>query len=67
MAHAFVQSGVTHGQAVAYLIAGPITSYGTILVVQKVFGLRILLLYLGFIVAFSLMAGVAYDRIFLPQ
>lgn len=61
LADAFVKSGMSHGQALAYLILGPITSYPTILVVKKQFGWKVLGMYIAVISAMSLLAGVLYD------
>jgi len=64
LADAFIKSGITQGQTIVYLICGPITSFGTILVVYKEFGSKVLLVYLAFIVFFSLLAGISYDWFF---
>jgi len=61
MADAFLQSGMSLGQGVCYLLVGPITSYGTILVIKKDFGSRVLLVYLGVICILSLSFGLLYD------
>lgn len=61
MADAFLQSGLSHGQALCYLLVGPITSYGTILVIKKDFGRRVLVLYLSVICVLSLLYGLMYD------
>ena len=63
MADAFMKSGLSHGQALCYLLVGPITSYGTILVIKKDFGWRVLILYLGMICSLSLIYGLVYDMI----
>jgi uncharacterized protein len=61
LADALLQSGMSHGQALTYLLVGPITSYGTILVIKKDFGGRILTLYLIIICIFSLVYGIVFD------
>jgi len=61
MADAFMQSGMSYGQGLCYLLVGPITSFGTILVIQKDFGSRILTIYLSVICVMSLLFGFAYD------
>lgn len=61
LAHAMIKSGMSHGQGLAYLILGPITSYPTILVVKKQFGWKVLWMYIAVISAMSLLAGVFYD------
>ena len=57
MAHAFVTSGLASGAGLVLLLVGPITSYGTILVVKKEFGMKILIFYLAVICVISLLAG----------
>jgi len=61
MADAFLQSGMSYGQGLCYLLVGPITSYATILVIKKDFGSRVLTVYLSVIVIVSLLAGLIYD------
>ena len=61
VANALFQSGVSAGKSMVYLLMGPITSYGTLLVIRKEFGSRILAVYLVVICTCSLLAGVMYD------
>ncbi|MBN1869586.1 MAG: permease [Candidatus Omnitrophica bacterium] len=61
MADAFIKSGLSQGQALCYLLVGPITSYGTILVIKNEFGYRILCFYLGIISLLSLIYGLMFD------
>lgn len=61
LADAFLKSGLSHGQALCYLLVGPITSYGTILVIKKDFGSRVLIVYLSIISFLSLLYGLVYD------
>ena len=61
LADAFIKSGMSQGQALAYLILGPITSYSTILVVKKQFGWKVLWMYIAVISGMSLLAGILYD------
>ena len=61
MADAFLKSGLSHGQALCYLLVGPITSYGTILVIRKDFGSKVLWVYLSVICVLSLFYGLLYD------
>ncbi len=64
MADALVRSGMSYGQGLCYLLLGPITSYGTILVIKKEFGWRILAVYLTAVSVMSLLGGVVYDIFF---
>ena len=61
MADAFIKSGMSQGQALTYLLVGPITSYGTILVIKKDFGWKVLVLYLSVITTVSLLSGLILD------
>lgn len=61
LANAIIKSGMSHGQALAYLILGPVTSYPTILVVKKQFGWKVLWIYIAVISGMSLLAGILYD------
>lgn len=57
---AFIQQGLNIGAAMTLLLVGPITSYGTILVLKKEFGIKILLFYLVFISFSSLLLGYIF-------
>ena len=54
LAHAFVSQGMNIGAGMLLLLVGPITSWGTILVLRKEFGGKTLLTYL---VVVSIMAS----------
>lgn len=60
LVHAFISHGLNTGAGLVLLLVGPITSYGTILVIRKEFGNRILLVYLGVICLFSLILGYLF-------
>ncbi|MFN3966084.1 MAG: permease [Endomicrobiia bacterium] len=60
-AHALVNQGLNIGAGLTLLLIGPITSYGTILVIRKEFGIKILLIYLGIICLSSLILGYLYS------
>jgi len=60
---AFINQGLNIGAGMTLLLAGPITSYGTILVLKKEFGLRILLIYLSIISLMSLGLGYAFSLV----
>ena len=63
LADAFVKQGMSIGAAMVLMIAGPVTSYGTILVVRKEFGFRILFIYLFLVSILSLLSGYLYSLI----
>lgn len=63
LVHAFLTQGMNIGAGLVLLIVGPVTSFGTILVVRKEFGTRILFLYLLVICVLSLLLGYGFSRI----
>ncbi|MBM3253233.1 MAG: hypothetical protein FJZ16_03145 [Candidatus Omnitrophica bacterium] len=56
-----IKQGMNVGAGMVLLLVGPITSYGTILVLKKEFGTKILLIYLIFISLSSLILGYLYS------
>lgn len=63
-AHALVNQGLNIGAGLTLLLVGPITSYGTILVLRKEFGIKILLFYLWIICLSSLILGYLYQYLY---
>lgn len=59
--HALVSQGLNIGAGLTLLLIGPITSYGTILVIRKEFGTKILLVYLTVVCLSSLILGYLYS------
>ncbi|MBN1688815.1 MAG: permease [Candidatus Omnitrophica bacterium] len=59
--HAFITQGMNAGAGLALLILGPIASFGTMLVLRKEFGLKVLILFLSSVTFFSLAAGILYE------
>ncbi len=57
---AFINQGMNIGAALVLLLVGPITSYGTILVLRKEFGTKILSFYIGSICVLSVILGYVY-------
>jgi len=64
LAHAFIAQGLSRGAGFVLLLAGPITSYGNILVIKKEFGARVLIIYLVFISVASLCLGYFFEKYF---
>lgn len=64
---ALIKQGMNVGAALVLLLVGPITSYGTILVLRKEFGMRILIFYLSSISIISLIAGWVYQTFFVHK
>ena len=60
---AFISQGMNAGAGMVLLMIGPITSWGTILVLRKVFGGKILLIYLVGISALTLSLGYFFSII----
>lgn len=63
LADAFMKQGMNVGAGMVFLLFGPITSYGTILVLRKEFGTKILFIYLGLISIISLLFGILYANL----
>lgn len=64
LVHALVNQGLNIGPGLTLLLIGPITSYGTILVIRKEFGSKILLIYLSIICLVSLILGYLFSILF---
>jgi uncharacterized membrane protein YraQ (UPF0718 family) len=63
LVHAFVSQGMNIGAGMLLLLVGPITSWGTILVLRKEFGGRILAIYLAVVCVMSLGLGFCFSLI----
>ena len=63
LVHAFISQGMNIGAGMLLLMVGPVTSWGTILVLRKEFGGRILLVYLAVISAVSLTLSYIFSII----
>jgi len=61
LADAFMKDGMNVGAGMVFLLVGPITSYGTMLVLRKEFGTKILFIYLTLISIISLLFGFLYS------
>lgn len=61
--HAFIEKGMNIGAGMAMLIIGPIVSYGTILVLRKEFGLKVMTVFIGLVVILSVVSGYIYSII----
>ncbi len=64
MVDAFISRGLSAGAGMTMLLAGPITSYGTILVIRKKFGFKILFVYLMAISLLSLIFGYLFQKLY---
>ena len=63
LVHAFVSQGMNIGAGMVLLLVGPITSWGTILVLRKEFGGRILAIYVAVGCVMSLVLGYCFSLI----
>jgi uncharacterized membrane protein YraQ (UPF0718 family) len=61
LVHAFVSQGMNIGAGMVLLLVGPITSWGTILVMRKEFGGKILAIYLAVVCVMSLALGYCFS------
>jgi uncharacterized membrane protein YraQ (UPF0718 family) len=63
LVQAFVSQGMNIGAGMLLLLVGPITSWGTILVMRKEFGGKILAIYLVVVSVMSLVLGYCFSLI----
>ena len=63
LVHAFISQGMNIGAGMVLLLAGPVTSWSTILVLRKEFGIKILMVYLAAISILSLFLGYCFSII----
>ncbi len=61
--HALINQGMSIGAGMVMLLVGPVTSYGTILVLRKEFGMKLLLTYLLGLSILSLSLGYFFSLI----
>jgi hypothetical protein len=55
-----LKQGMNSGAAMALLLIGPVASYGTILVLRKEYGMKILAVFLTTLVMCSLLLGIGF-------
>lgn len=55
-----IKQGMLPGAAMTLLLIGPVTSYGTILVLKKEYGLKVLVVFLAALAAASVLLGVGF-------
>jgi len=63
LVHAFISQGMNVGAGMVLLLIGPITSWGTILVLRKEFGSKTLFVYLAVISALALALGWCFSML----
>ena len=63
IAAGLIAGGVSPGAAMVFLLAGPATNLGSIVVLRSLFGTRLLAVYVGLIAATSIALGALLDAI----
>ena len=58
-----MKQGMNHGAAMTLLLIGPVASYGTILVLRKEYGIKILAIFLGALICASLILGIGFQAL----
>lgn len=58
-----IKQGMNPGAGMTLLLIGPVASYGTILVLRKEFGMKILLIFLSSLVAISVLLGLCFQLV----
>lgn len=56
-----IRQGMNSGAGMTLLLIGPVTSYGTLLVLKKEYGSKVLGVFLGSLIAISLALGAGYQ------
>jgi HflK protein len=64
LAAALVLKGISPGAALVFLLAGPATNLGALVVLFKVMGRRVMAIYLSVILVMSVLAGYALDWVY---
>jgi HflK protein len=64
LAAALVMKGLNPGAALVFLLVGPATNIGSMVLLTKFLGARIMAIYLGAIVVVALLAGIALNAIY---
>jgi uncharacterized membrane protein YraQ (UPF0718 family) len=58
-----IRQGMNAGAGMTLLLIGPVTSYGTILVLRKEYGTKVLSIFLASLIAVSLLLGFGYQLV----
>jgi hypothetical protein len=58
-----IQQGMNSGAGMTLLLIGPVTSYGTLLVLRKEYGGKVLSIFLGVLIIASLLLGAGFQLI----
>lgn len=63
VAATLIAKGLSPGAGLVYMLTGPATNLTTLAVVARLFGRRILALYLGSVFSVAILAGLAFDTL----
>lgn len=58
-----VRQGMSSGAGMTLLLIGPVTSYGTLLVIRKEFGGKVLLVFLASLIVASVLLGLGFQAV----
>ncbi|MCX5668253.1 MAG: permease, partial [Candidatus Omnitrophica bacterium] len=58
-----MRQGMNPGAGMTLLLVGPVTSYGTILVIRKEYGMKILVIFISSLILISLLLGLGFQVI----
>jgi hypothetical protein len=58
-----MRQGMNSGAGMTLLLIGPVTSYGTILVLRKEYGTKVLSVFIGVLIVTSLLLGIGFQAI----
>ncbi len=58
-----MKQGMNHGAAMTLLLIGPVASYGTMLVLRKEYGMKILLAFLSVLIISSVLLGIGFQML----
>ncbi|HEY4910873.1 MAG TPA: SO_0444 family Cu/Zn efflux transporter [Methylomirabilota bacterium] len=64
IAAALVLKGISPGAALVFLLSGPATNLGALVVLVKIMGRRVMAIYLSIILVMSVLAGYALDWVY---
>jgi hypothetical protein len=56
-----IKQGMNHGAGMTLLLIGPVTSYGTIFVLRKEFGMKVLVIFLASLIISSFLLGLGFQ------
>jgi hypothetical protein len=56
-----MRQGLQAGAGMTLLLIGPVTSFGTMLVLRKQFGVKVLVAYLAFLVVSAVLLGLGFQ------